>query len=343
MPGNWSGDPNVGGTQRDAHVRSADAGPSVELEPFGDPSPLDGDLVATLLAKPRDARVGVYDSRLAYALAVIAAWSYGTARALEETLQSSGFPGCRVKEAAVTNDALFIVSTAYVVQSACGRLAVVAFRGTEPVNLVSWLTDADVIVRDLPTSWCGAGLVHRGFLANVEPVWQDIQIALRDMPRLEAVYVTGHSLGGAMAVLAAARLHASLRYRDLLEGVYTYGQPAVGDADFAAWAGGAFGARLYRHVYQNDIVPHLPPTTTGDFVHFGTEYRGEGTRTKETWKPSSTVKPLGFALFAVAGALCEFVTRRTQWLKGIRFRNSIDDHGPAFYIATSRNTLLPPS
>jgi hypothetical protein len=339
MPGNWSGDPNVGGRRRDAHVRPTDAGRYDDLEPFGDPSPLDGNFVGTLLAKPKKERVGDWDKKLAYALSVIAAWSYGSARALEEKLQRSGFPGCTVREAAVTNDALFIVATAYVVQSACGRLAIVAFRGTEPVNLVSWLTDADVIVRDLPATWFGKGVVHRGFLANLEPIWEDIQIALREMPRLEAIYVTGHSLGGAMAVLAAARLHASVHYRDRLEGIYTYGQPAVGDGTFAGWAGEAFGAKLYRHVYHHDIVPHLPPTTTGDFVHFGSEYRSDGAVTHEVWKPSATLRPLGFALFAVLGAVCEFATRRTTWLRWIPFRSSIDDHSPAFYVTTSRNTL----
>jgi hypothetical protein len=40
------------------------------------------------------------------------------------------------------------------------------------------------------------------------------------------------------------------------------------------------------------------------------------------------------------GALCEFATRRTTWLRWIPFSSSIDDHSPAFYIATSRNTLV---
>jgi hypothetical protein len=336
MPGNWSGDPNRRSDRRDARTVPP-AGADGTLEPFGDPSPLGDGFVDEILAK--GSRRDQYDARLAYALSIVSAWSYGTGEALQSKLRCSGFPDCTVDEIAITNHALFIVSTAYVVRSACGRLAIVVFRGTEPVNLISWLTDADVILRELPTNWLANGVVHRGFLANLEPVWDGIQTALRKATALEAIYVTGHSLGGAMAVLAAARLLASRPYAGKVEGVYTYGQPAVGNGDFATWGAKAMGSMLFRHVYNHDIVPHLPPASSGDFVHFGCEYRSNGTATKEVWQASAAVKPLQFALGAVAGALLEFATRRTTWLRWVPFRSSIDDHSPAFYITTSRNSL----
>jgi metal-dependent amidase/aminoacylase/carboxypeptidase family protein len=90
---------------------------------------------------------------------------------------------------------------------------------------------------------------------------------------LERLYITGHSLGAAMAVLAAAKIaideSPSLRHR--LHGVYTFGQPAVGDTRFATQCKGLFGDRLYRHIYAADVVPCLPPAWDGRFVHFGEE------------------------------------------------------------------------
>lgn len=341
MPGNWSGDPNEGAEHRDLRTVPPAGDAHAALELFGDPSLLDDGFVDEILAK--GSRRDQYDERLAYALSIVSAWSYGSKESLQSKLHCSGFPDCEVDEITVTNHALFIVSTTYVVRSKCGRLAIVAFRGTDPVNLISWLTDADVILRKLPDNWTADGVVHRGFLANLEPAWDGIQTALRNAPKLEAIYLTGHSLGGAMAVLAAARLLATRAFGRKIEGIYTYGQPAVGDGSFASWGTRKMGSMLFRHVYNHDIVPHLPPASSGDFVHFGSEYRSDGASTKEVWKASATVKPLQFALGAVAGALLEFATRRTTWLRWIPFRSSLDDHSPAFYITTSRNSLPKPA
>jgi hypothetical protein len=318
MPANASGEPNH------------------DFEPFGDPSPLGDNFVGELLAKKHlDER---YDPKLAYAFAVISAWSYATRKTFESKLRRNGFPHCTVSEAAVTNDALFIVATAYVVRS--GGLAIIVFRGTEPVNLVSWLTDADVITRDVPRNWEAAGKVHRGFLANLEAVWDGLQAGLADAPPLEAVYVTGHSLGGAMAILTAARLLRT-HYEQKLKGIYTYGQPAVGDHAFANWGAKHIGDRLFRHIYNHDLVPHLPPTSSGTFVHFGAEYHSTGRATQETWMAArKPIRPVQFVLFAALGAVLEYAARRTTAFRRLPFQHSIEDHSPAFYISTSRNTLL---
>lgn len=315
-------------------------------EEFGDPSPLGHDYMKVLVEEPPLA--DVHDPRLAYALAVLSAWSYADYQSFTRRIRRNGFARCHVDEAAVTNDALFVVSRAYVVRSLCGRAAIIVFRGTEPVNLVSWLTDADVITRQLPKTFAAAdttheptGKVHRGFLANLEAVWDDMLVGLAKASGVETLYVAGHSLGGAMAVLAAARLLRMPAYREALRGVYTYGQPAVGDESFAEFGDDLIGDRLFRHIYHHDIVPQLPPASSGTFVHFGTEYRSHGPLTEEVWRKSRTnIRPVQFVLMAALGAVLEFATRRTTWLRWIPFPNSIDDHSPQFYIATSRNSLL---
>ncbi|WP_437520728.1 hypothetical protein WME79_27650 [Sorangium sp. So ce726] len=91
-----------------------------------------------------------------------------------------------------------------------------------------------------------------------------------------ALYITGHSLGGALAVLAAARLFTigSLyrKHWKNLRGIYTFGQPMVGDPTFARRYEQAFGHTLFRHIYKNDVVPRMPPRTAGEFKHIGEEY-----------------------------------------------------------------------
>jgi hypothetical protein len=76
-----------------------------------------------------------------------------------------------------------------------------------------------------------------------------------EMPR---VFVTGHSLGGALAVLAASVLLSEGRQQ--IAAVYTYGQPRVGDPEFSAAFDAKLGALTFRYVNDLDIVPHVPLT-----------------------------------------------------------------------------------
>ena len=98
----------------------------------------------------------------------------------------------------------------------------------------------------LPEAWPAGGKVHRGFAGALDRVWKQIEgpLAALDMP----VLYTGHSLGAALATLAAGR-----RPPDTL---YTFGSPRVGDKDFAATLAGAV---IYRYVNCCDAVTQLPP------------------------------------------------------------------------------------
>ncbi len=307
------------------------------LEVAGAGQPILGSKFVDHLLANKDASPA-YDGRTAYALAVISAWAYADRETLKKKLHYYGFPDSTVARFEVVNDALFVVAKGDVVRSKCGKVAIVAFRGTEPVNLISWLTDADVITRPLTPDWIGEGRVHRGFFVNVEAVWDDVLRELRQGSAPEVIYVTGHSLGGAMAVLAATQLRSMDEFKTKMRGVYTYGQPAVGDQTFADWGTKTIGSMLYRHVYHHDLVPQLPPTTTGYFVHFGHEHRSTGRHEDEiTWTCSENTRPVRFALWAGLGALLEFAARRTTLFDWIPFPNSIGDHSPAFYVNTSRN------
>jgi triacylglycerol lipase len=128
-------------------------------------------------------------------------------------------------------------------------VAVVAFRGTEPDDPTDLFADA----RFTKVTWDGAGRVHEGFRnALPDPA------ALGPMiPAGARVLFTGHSLGAALATLAAA-----LRRPDHL---YTFGSPRVGDAEFAS---GLHGVDHARYVDCCDLVTLVPPEFAG-YVHAG--------------------------------------------------------------------------
>jgi triacylglycerol lipase len=134
----------------------------------------------------------------------------------------------------------------------------VTFRGTEPINADDWLSDVNYHQRKLLPSV--SGLIHGGFTLAIEEVMQPMidvvaEFMRRDTPRL---FITGHSLGGALAVLAAAVLQFEAHRS--VTAVYTYGQPRVGNEEFSTAFNSALGSVTFRHVNDLDIVPHLPPT-----------------------------------------------------------------------------------
>jgi triacylglycerol lipase len=128
---------------------------------------------------------------------------------------------------------------------------ILAFRGTQPDKVEDWLTDLDALQIPGPV-----GKVHAGFWNALHDVWPDISNRLKANRESRSLWVTGHSLGGALAVLAAVRLH--LEDHQLVNGLYTYGQPRVGDAEFCKGFDQWMGTNTFRFVNYNDIVPRVP-------------------------------------------------------------------------------------
>lgn len=133
-------------------------------------------------------------------------------------------------------------------------VALLAFRGTS--NPGQWLRDARFYPVKHP--W---GRVHEGFQDGVADVELDLQLIDDAAKRAKYLWITGHSLGGALALIAAARW----KMAGIKSSIYTYGQPMVGLDGFADRFAIELPGRLVRFVNQSDIVPRVPP----GFSHTG--------------------------------------------------------------------------
>jgi hypothetical protein len=303
------------------------------------------DVVSALRRQP------TYDRSAAYLLAAASAWAYADPEALTMVLAKCGMRDPTVTLTQIRNPAMLVDVDAYVISGA--NVGILCFRGTEfgTCHVIDVLTDVDAV---LTRSFMNDGHVHRGFHQSVLFVWDFIRRAIDQNFRdeqgqltIDSFYIAGHSLGGALAVLAADRIFKSGRYADLeqaLMGVYTYGQPAVGDKEFKlSCTKAGLAERVFRHVYARDWVPTLPPVSTGMYHHFGNLY----VSTPRGWLPSSE-KPgraltlLGSGVIA-AGAFLGRRFRPSRWLMdrlGVTF--SLEDHLPVYYVETSRISQLPP-
>jgi len=136
----------------------------------------------------------------------------------------------------------------------------VSFEGTDPLVVANWVSDFDV----LP----GPSGVTQGFAQALDAVWPDLSSLLARERGGRKVFVTGHSLGGALAVVAAQRM-ADPAPGGAPDAVFAFGMPRVGDADFAdAYQRCGLTEKTIRLVYGEDVVPTVPPIAAG-FRHVG--------------------------------------------------------------------------
>ena len=139
---------------------------------------------------------------------------------------------------------------------------IITFRGSS--SLPDWLTNFNVFTAPSPFV---RGRVHQGFQNALFPVLIKILSSVQniDPHRQKDIWVTGHSLGGALAVLLVAMLIEDGVH---VRGLYTFGAPRVGDRDFADSFSEKFirtmGGVTYRVVNEGDLIPHLLP----EFLNF---------------------------------------------------------------------------
>jgi triacylglycerol lipase len=136
------------------------------------------------------------------------------------------------------------------------RLILVVFRGSEQ-KLADWLgTNANHAWRSVPTSW-GAGLrVHSGFYTSLREIYHDLRAYIRERDNSRRVFLAGHSLGGALAILCGYRFQKVGGIA--VQGVYSWGAPRVGNDDWASHFNTLMQGRCYRWVKGADFGAGLP-------------------------------------------------------------------------------------
>ena len=185
---------------------------------------------------------------------------------------------------------------------------VMAFRGTEGDDPHDIGTD----INFLPRRWERGGRVHRGFADALNDVWTELAASLPGDGR--RVLYTGHSLGAAMATLAASR-----RPPDML---YSFGSPMVGNGAFGATLKGVAHAR-----FQNctDIVARIPAGLPG-FEHTGTLHYLDRHGKLQLRAGARVVRPdqriAAFEYFA-----------QWAWRSGSAPLRELADHAPINYVS----------
>lgn len=185
----------------------------------------------------------------AVALCKASVLAYANAADTERFLHRWGFTDITILKGA-------LVTEGFVARQ--DELILVALRGTEPGSIVDWCLDLDYGQCELIKGNAAVpGRVHGGFARGLGEV---VDVLLKTVQQLlgagaSRLFVTGHSLGGALAIAAAAALHFTGRVP--VHGVYTFGQPRVGDAEFSKAYDEHLGPVTFRYVNDLDVVPHV--------------------------------------------------------------------------------------
>ncbi|KAJ2899160.1 hypothetical protein IWW38_001101 [Coemansia aciculifera] len=175
---------------------------------------------------------------------------------------------------------------------------IVSWRGS--TTLMDWVADFTVVPHSWPDQIDGSA-VHSGFLyaynAAASKIKSVVAELLQKYPDYKLV-LTGHSLGGAQATLAAVDFVTEQpEWADRLE-LYTYGQPRVGNAAFSNWLSKQ-SFPIFRTVYRGDLVAQVPLIAMG-FQHQAQEvwYASGGAQTKfcgsdaENYECQNSLSPL---------------------------------------------------
>jgi mRNA-degrading endonuclease YafQ of YafQ-DinJ toxin-antitoxin module len=190
--------------------------------------------------------------------------AYDGTRSAKEIFQNAGFT-VQFLENKTTSTQCYILEKE--------DFVIVAFRGSQVKNvktnlqdiIIDWMTDGNLdlvpfnITGDFPVHLNGK--VHKGFRKAFNSIWNKSSRKNVNLAKVfqtlsekgKPVWFTGHSLGAALATLAAGC------YQGNVQGLYTFGSPRVGDRDFVeALTEKLSIVEVYRFIYKDDIVTKVP-------------------------------------------------------------------------------------
>lgn len=197
-----------------------------------------------------DAQTTRYYGENALVLADCAKLAYSSGEEIQEAIQTTWqFKNFKFFDSGKSTQAFIAGNDAIII---------VAFRGTEPSKILDLAADANMKLVNDP-DW----QVHEGFNNALHEVWgekaikEDMRQTLKAFhDNNQTIWFTGHSLGAALATLAAAEY--VLKDGGTINGLYTIGQPRVGNDKFAARFDAVLKEKTFRFVNNNDIVPRVP-------------------------------------------------------------------------------------
>jgi hypothetical protein len=221
-------------------------------------------LIEDAKGDPRNAMALCVASDLAYLPESEAAEAYRTNLGLEARLISVGNTQVYI----ATNDDHIVA----------------AFRGTESPTTIDGLKDwlltdaANLLIvpegrlgTDLAAAGVGARF-HQGFVKAIGDIWEPFLEAIETERKKNdrPIWLTGHSLGGALALLAAWLLRRKFIN---VHQVYTFGGPMIGNNDVVQAFAREFPDSIFRYVNHPDPVPKLPTLSliANHYGHCGTE------------------------------------------------------------------------
>lgn len=212
-----------------------------------------------------------------------------------------------------------------------GNNVILVFRGSQ--QLADWKTNLKIRLKEFTIladqeAVPPKGRVHRGFCDAWQSVEKMVVYYLKKWWTPDTkLWITGHSLGGALAAMATISLECQ-GFR--VSGLYTFGQPRIADWQMVNYMNGKMRDRMVRYANNNDVVPLIPPQII-------------------PWVPTRVYGHMGnFRYFTFMGYL-----RRQSWF-GQRFPDrlfgfiaaiwksgpdAIDDHKMEFYLANLEKAL----
>ncbi|KAI9248610.1 class 3-domain-containing protein [Sporodiniella umbellata] len=186
----------------------------------------------------------------------------------------------------------------------------------------------------IDASWlASASIRHHSLYSQAEHTI--LQSAGGSQKRL---YITGHSLGGALAtVFLAKAIQSQSKLLSLFEGLYTFGQPNMGDPAFGQSFPVEISSKIFNHTYNNDVVPRIPfwySPPPGHLVFIDAAYQILIYPPRNNQQPVP-VRPISY--LHPSGLLNTSVIRRLKQETSVRilfrllFPFFINDHFPSDY------------
>jgi len=158
---------------------------------------------------------------------------------------------------AVFRDTKVTDTTGFIARDDTKKAITIVFRGS--TSLRNWV-GANAMISTEGVPYCKKCNAHKGFMTGLRESMSIVDRTLTQLRKSHPDYqvvAVGHSLGGALATLTAARLRAT----GIKTRLFTYGAPRVGDVELSEWI--SKSGENYRVTRLSDPVTRVPPTAFG--------------------------------------------------------------------------------